>query len=169
MRYANVSEGQTMFLFFNKRFIAWILGSTSLIGGYVLYQTPVFAKKWDSNFVLLAAQPQTKSTHRIKFPPGSTSTVIKSSVRLGKKDTYIFHARKGQTIIADITWNGTRVGGNKNDQGLSGFTFVEPGGESISNPQNAQFPATATGDYQVIIAQPYQLTSPAYTFKLTVR
>lgn len=158
-----------MFIFVNKGFIAWTLGAASLIGGYTLYQTPAFAKKLNSDFVLLAAKPQTEAAHRIKFSPGSTSTVIKSSVRLGKKDTYVFHARKGQTIIAYVTWNGDRADGKNNEQGLSGFTFVKPNGESIVDPQDDQFTATSTGDYQVIIAQPYQLTSPRYTFKLTIR
>jgi hypothetical protein len=157
-----------MFKFFNKRLIVSTIGAASLLGGYAMYQTPAFAQL-NSNFVLLAAKPKKEAVHRIKFSPGSKSTVIKSSVSLGKKDTYIFHARKGQTIIALVTWNGDRADGKNNEEGLSGFTFVKPNGESFVDPQDDRFTATSTGDYKVIVAQPYQLTSPKYTFELTIR
>ncbi|MBD1923669.1 hypothetical protein H6F77_21715 [Microcoleus sp. FACHB-831] len=118
--------------------------------------------------VQVSAEPINKVNQRVQFSRGSTSTTIRGSVPLGKKDTYIFRARKGQTIIADVTWRGTRVG-NSDDSGLSGFTFVEPSGKAIPDPQDITFSAISTGDYKVIVAQPYKLTSPAYTFKLTIR
>lgn len=114
------------------------------------------------------AEIQIKVNQRVQFATGKSSKTIKGSVPLGRKDTYIFRARKGQTILVDVTWEGERVGGNE-EQGLSGFTFVQPGGQTFEDPQDNQFTATATGDYRVIIAQPYKLTSPRYTFKLTIR
>ncbi|MDZ8135772.1 MAG: hypothetical protein RM049_10785 [Nostoc sp. DedQUE04] len=158
-----------MLSFFHKHLTTWTVGAASLLSGYILYQIPVFANTPNTNRVLLTAQPKKDPIYRVKFAPGSSSTVIKSSVRFGKKDTYVFHARKGQTIIALVTWNGQRADGNNDEQGLSGFTFVPPSGEAIVDPQDDRFTATSTGDYKVIVAQPYRLTSPKYTFELAIR
>ncbi|XWK91316.1 MAG: hypothetical protein U7127_15085 [Phormidium sp.] len=113
-------------------------------------------------------------TRRVQFAPGASFTVINGSVPLGSQDTYIFRANKGQEIIADVTWKGERVDPPNNDdpadiQGLSGYTFITADGQSYEHPQNSGFEATATGDYKVIIAQPYRLSNPRYTFKLTIR
>ncbi|MDF5730035.1 MAG: hypothetical protein PUP92_18980 [Rhizonema sp. PD38] len=159
-----------MFTLFNKSSsTALALCMASLSAGYVLNQISVSASTGNAVSVLMAAKPQTQTTHRVNFPAGKSSTVIKGSVQLGKKETYIFHARKGQTIIALVTWNGSRVDGKNNEQGLSGYIFVKPDGQSYSDPQNDQFSATLTGDYKVIIAQPYKLSSPKYTFELSIR
>ncbi|MGA9377298.1 MAG: hypothetical protein WBV73_00730 [Phormidium sp.] len=120
------------------------------------------------------AQQRRGITRRVQFAPGASFTVINGSVHLGNQDTYIFRANKGQEIIADVTWKGERVNPpNNNDladiQGLSGFTFITPDGKSYEHPQNDTFAATVTGDYKVIIAQPYRLSNPRYTFKLTIR
>lgn len=121
-----------------------------------------------SSFLPVAAQSRRGVTRHVQFARGSTSTTINGSVVLGNKDTYIFRARQGQTIIADVTWLGTRVD-NVEDQGLSGFTFIAPNGQSYEDPQDGTFSATATGDYKVVVAQPYRMTSPRYTFKLSIR
>lgn len=121
-----------------------------------------------SPLVPVTASPLTKINQRVQFAPGKSGTTINGSVPLGKQDTYTFRARKGQTIITDITWRGTRVG-DKNEPGLSGFTFVQPNGERFEHPQDIYFIASSTGEYKVIIAQPYRMTSPRYTFKLTIR
>jgi|SRR6478672_8286115 len=116
----------------------------------------------------VAAQTKAAVTRQIQFRPGTTSTTIKGSVVLGKKDTYTFRARKGQKIFIDLTWQGERVG-SEDEQGLSGFTFVQPNGQSFEDPQDNQFIGSSTGTYRVIVAQPYRLTSPKYTLKLTIR
>lgn len=121
-----------------------------------------------SSFLPVVAEQRGGITRRVQLSPGSSSAVINGSVQLGRKDTYIFRADKGQQIIVDVTWNGERVGGSE-DQGLSGFTFIAPDGESYENPQNDTFEATSTGEYKVVIAQPYKLSNPRYTFKLTIR
>jgi hypothetical protein len=121
-----------------------------------------------SSLVKVAAQSATGVTQRVQFERGRFSTIIKGTVAPGNKDTYIFRARQGQEIIMDVVWEGTPVDDNE-EQGLSGFTFIQPDGKSFENPQNAYFNAASTGDYRVIIAQPYRLSSPAYTFKLTIR
>ena len=120
------------------------------------------------------AQQRRGVTRRVQFAPGASSSVINGSVTLGNQDTYIFRANKGQEIIVDVTWKGERVDPPNNNnladiQGLSGFTFITPDGQSYEHPQNDTFAATATGDYKVVIAQPYRLSSPRYTFKLTIR
>lgn len=97
------------------------------------------------------AQQRQGITRRVQFAPGASSFVINGSVTLGNQDTYIFRANKGQEIIADITWKGERVD-RSDDQGLSGFTFITPDGQSYEHPQNDTFEATVTGDYKIIIA-----------------
>jgi hypothetical protein len=114
------------------------------------------------------AQQRRGVTRRVQFAPGASSSIINGSVTLGNQDTYIFRTNKGQEIIVDITWKGERVERTE-DQGLSGFTFITPDGQSYEDPQNDTFAATATGDYKVVIAQPYRLSNPRYTFKLTIR
>lgn len=121
-----------------------------------------------SSFVKVAAQSATGVTQRVQFEKGRFSTIIKGAVEPGNKDTYIFRARQGQEIIMDVVWEGTPVDQNE-DQGLAGFSFVEPDGKIFEDPQDGYFDATSTGDYRVIIAQPYRLSSPGYTFKLTIR
>ena len=115
------------------------------------------------------AQPGRGVTRRVQFAPGASSFVINGAVTLGNQDTYIFRANKGQEIIADITWKGERADGSDELQGLSGFTFITPDGKSYDQPQDNLFEATTTGDYKVVIAQPYRLSNPRYTFKLTIR
>ena len=114
------------------------------------------------------AQQRRGITRRVQFAPGASSFVINGAVTLGNQDAYIFRANKGQEIIVDITWKGERVD-RSDDQGLSGFTFITPDGQSYEHPQNDTFAATTTGDYKVVIAQPYRLSNPRYTFKLTIR
>jgi hypothetical protein len=114
------------------------------------------------------AQQRRGVNRRVQFSPGASSSVINGSVTLGNRDTYTFRANQGQEIIVDVTWKGERVD-RIEDQGLSGFTFITPSGESYEHPQDSTFAATATGDYKVIIAQPYRLTNPRYTFKLIIR
>ncbi|GET36417.1 hypothetical protein [Microseira wollei] len=121
-----------------------------------------------SSFLPVSAQLQTGVTQRVQFEQGRFSTIIKGTVTPGNKDTYIFRARQGQEIIMDVVWEGTPVDENE-EQGLSGFSFVQPDGKIFADPQDGYFNAASTGDYRVIIAQPYRLSSPGYTFKLTIR
>ncbi len=121
-----------------------------------------------SSFVKVAAQSPTGVTQRVQFEKGRFSTIVKGAVGLGNKDTYIFRVRQGQEIIMDVVWQGTPVDPNE-DRGLSGFSFVQPDGTIFEDPQDGYFNAALTGDYRVIIAQPQRLSSPEYTFKLTIR
>lgn len=132
---------------------------------YFGFSLTVFAASF---FVKVAAQSATGVTQRVQFEKGRFSTIIKGSVDLGNKDTYIFRARQGQEILMDVVWEGTPIDQNE-EQGLSGFSFVQPDGTIFEDPQDGYFNAVSTGDYRVIIAQPYRLSSPGYTFKLTIR
>ena len=112
------------------------------------------------------AQPRER-VERVQFPPGQTSTKISGEAPLGRRDTYIFRARKGQTISGDVVWQGKRVG-RADDQGLSGFIFVEPDGTSYKDPQDFYFVAKTTGDYRVVVRAPYRMTNYKYRFELSI-
>ena len=116
---------------------------------------------------LASAQPQREKVQRVQFPPGQTSTKIAGEAPLHHRDTYIFHADKGQTISGDVVWQGDRFG-NPDDQGLSGFIFIEPDGTSHEDPQDFFFPAKATGDYRVVVRAPYRMTNYRYKFELSI-
>ncbi|MFE1748902.1 hypothetical protein [Coleofasciculus sp. H7-2] len=150
------------FLLLNSQ--AWATAPTKNASGVNLSKSNV-----GDTTLQIAAEPRTGVNRRVQFARGRSSTTIKGAVPLGKKDTYIFRARKGQTIITEVVWEGDRVGGDNDDQGLSGFSFVWPNGEVFQDPQDGYFEATSTGDYRVVVAQPYKLTSSRYTFKLTIR
>ena len=112
-------------------------------------------------------QRRTGIIRRVEFPLGRTSIVITGDVPLGKRDTYIFRARKGQLISGDVIWQGKRVS-PADDQGLSGLIFVEPDGTSHTDPQDFYFAAKATGDYRVVVRPPYKMTGYKYRFELAI-
>lgn len=110
-------------------------------------------------------QPGSEIVHRVRLPPGRTSTVITGEVSWGRSDTYIFSARKGQVLFADVTWQGERVG-RKEDEGLSDLMFIDPDGASHAEPH--EFEAKSTGDYRVVIRAPYKMTNYTYRFELII-
>jgi hypothetical protein len=112
------------------------------------------------------AQPRER-VERVQFSRGQTSTRISGEAPLGRRDTYIFHVVKGQTISGDVVWQGKRVG-RADDQGLSGFIFIEPDGTSYKDPQDFYFVAKATGDYRVVVRAPYRMTNYKYRFELSI-
>ena len=116
---------------------------------------------------LASAQPQREKVQRVQFPPGQTATKIAGEAPLRHRDTYIFHADKGQTISGDVVWQGDRIGRN-DDQGLSGFIFTEPNGKSYPDPQDFYFVAKATGDYRLVVRAPYRRTNYKYRFELSI-
>ncbi len=154
--------GAGAFLLLNSQ--AWATALTNNASGINVSKSNV-----GDTTLQIAAQPQTGVNRRVQFARGRSSTTIKGAVPLGKKDIYTFRARKGQTIITEVTWEGDRVDGDPQEEGLSGFTFVWPNGEMMEHPQDGYFKATSTGDYRVVVAQPYKLSSSRYTFKLTIR
>jgi len=113
------------------------------------------------------AQQQPEKIQRVQFSAGQTSTKISGEAPLGRRDTYIFHARKGQTISGDVVWQGERAV-RADDQGLSGFIFVEPDGTSHKDPQDFYFEAKATGDYKVVVRAPYRMSNYKYRFELSI-
>jgi hypothetical protein len=111
-------------------------------------------------------QPRER-VERVQFPPGQTATKISGEAPLGRRDTYIFHADKGQTISGELVWQGKRAG-RADDQGLSGFIFIEPDGTSHKDPQDFYFVAKTTGDYRVVVRASYRMTNYRYRFELSV-
>jgi hypothetical protein len=115
------------------------------------------------------AQSQQRAgiVRRVQFAAGHSSTVISGEAPLGVRDTYIFHASKGQMITGDVIWQGDR-NGNDDDEGLSGFIFVEPDGKNYKDPQDFSFVAKVTGDYRVVVRAPYKMNSYKYRFELAI-
>ena len=132
----------------------------------LLYFISGFALASATSLLPVAAQSN-GITRRVQFARGTSSTTINGSVPFGKRDTYIFRASRGQKITTDVTWLGERVD-NVEDQGLSGFIFIAPNGQSYEDPQDIYFDATSTGDYKVVVRQPYRMSSPRYRFELTI-
>lgn len=133
----------------------------------LLYFGLGFAAVSATSFIPVAAQTN-GITRRVQLPRGRSSTVINGSVPFGKKDTYIFRATRGKKIITDVTWVGERVE-SVEDQGLSGFIFIAPNGQAFEDPQDIYFDATSTGDYKLVVRQPYRMTNPRYRFELTIK
>lgn len=133
----------------------------------LLYFISGFALASATSLLPVAAQTS-GITRRVQFRRGTSSTIINGSVPFGKKDTYIFRASRGQEITTDLNWLGERVD-NTEDEGLSGFIFIEPDGETYEDPQNIYFKAKSTGDYKVVVRQPYRMSSPRYRFELTIK
>ena len=132
----------------------------------LLYFISGFAFASATSLLPVAAQSN-GITRRVQFARGTSSTTINGAVPFGKRDTYIFRASRGQKITTDVTWLGERVD-NVEDQGLSGFIFIAPNGQSYEDPQDIYFDATSTGDYKVVVRQPYRMSSPRYRFELTI-
>lgn len=99
---------------------------------------------------------------RVRFPRGSTSTVLKNSVIRGDIDTYLLGARKGQTMTVRIT--------SLEDNAV--FLIYKPGGkealEGAGEGEDAmewsgELPAT--GDYVIEVGG----TRGNATYKLEVK
>ena len=133
----------------------------------LLYFISTFALASTTSLLPVIAQSN-GITRRVQFARGRSSTTINGSVPFGKRDTYIFRANRGQKITAFVTWQGEPVD-NTEEQGLSGFNFIAPNGQAFEDPQDIYFDATSTGDYKVVVRQPYRISSPRYKFELTIK
>jgi hypothetical protein len=99
---------------------------------------------------------------RVRFPRGSTSTVLKNSVIRGDIDTYLLGARKGQTMTVRIT--------SLEDNAV--FLIYKPGGKEALEGAGEGEDATewsgelpATGDYVIEVGG----TRGNATYKLEVK
>jgi hypothetical protein len=99
---------------------------------------------------------------RVRFPRGSTSTVLRGSVIRGDRDTYLLGAREGQTMTVRIT----------SLENNAVFQIYKPGGketvEGAGEGEDAmewsgELPAT--GDYVIVVGG----TRGNATYKLEIK
>ena len=112
------------------------------------------------------AQGITKNVTLTKTTP---CVVLTGAVQPKNFDTYIFHAAKGQTVVADTYYYGKETNRPKNDEeGVSGFVIVMPDGKKVEDPQDDQFTAEKTGVYKILVRPAYRRTTGKYAIKLSV-
>jgi hypothetical protein len=108
-------------------------------------------------------------TKRVTLSKTNQCVILTGSVQSKNFDTYIFSATKGQTVIADPYFYGKETNRPKDDEeGLSGFVIVMPGGEKFEDPQDVQFNVEKTGQYKVLVRPAYKRTTGRYALKLSV-
>ena len=108
-------------------------------------------------------------TQRVRFPARRACTILRGSVQPPRRDTYIFHARKGQLIVTDVFYHGNTIKRRGDDEeGSSDFIFVYANGERVEDAQDVVFSATQTGEYRVIVRPTRRRTNPRYTLKISL-
>ena len=108
-------------------------------------------------------------SRRVRFTTRRACTILRGSVQPPRKDTYTFHARKGQLIVTDVFYHGNTIKRSTEDEeGSSDFIFVYPDGQRIEDAQDVVFSATQTGDYRVIVRPTGRRTNPRYTLKISL-
>jgi hypothetical protein len=116
------------------------------------------------------AQTNTGITKRVTLTKTKPCLILTGAVQSKNFDTYIFQARKGQTIIADPFYYGRETNRPKSDEeGSSGFEFIPPKGERMVDPQDIVFEAEQTGEYKIRVKPTYRRTSAKYVLKLIVK
>jgi hypothetical protein len=106
---------------------------------------------------------------RVRFPARRACTILRGSVQPPRRDTYTFHARKGQVIVTDVFYHGNTIKRRGDDEeGSSDFIFVHADGQRIEDAQDVVFSATQTGDHRVIVRPTRRRTNPRYTLKISV-
>jgi len=115
------------------------------------------------------ATPVKGITKRVALSKTKPCVVLEGSVQPKKFDTYIFKARKGQTVIAGPYYYGEETDRPTDDeQGLSGFVIVMPNGEKSEDPQDDQFQADKSGEYKILVRPAYKRTTGKYALKISV-
>lgn len=85
---------------------------------------------------------QQSRTQRIQFAPGAVSAVVEGAVVRGTRNIYLFRARRGQTIILNIT----------SLEQNADFDIQAPNGQFLkleATSWRGELPVT--GDYSVIV------------------
>lgn len=108
-------------------------------------------------------------SRRVRFPARRACTILRGSLQPPRKDTYTFHARRGQLIVTDVFYHGSTIKRSAEDEeGSSDFIFVYADGQRVEDAQDVVFSATQTGDYRVIVRPTTRRTSPRYTLKISL-
>jgi hypothetical protein len=108
-------------------------------------------------------------SRRVRFPAHRACAILRGSVQPPRRDTYIFHARKGQLIVTDVFYHGNTIKRRGDDEeGSSDFIFVYADGQRIEDAQDVVFSATQTGEYRVIVRPTRRRTNPRYTLKISL-
>jgi hypothetical protein len=116
-----------------------------------------------------AALSQGKETKSVTLSKMKPCMVLTGSVQPKHFDTYVFRARKGQTIVANPYFYGKETHRPKDDaQGLSGFVIIQPNGQKFEDPQDIQFAAEQTGRYKVLVRPAYKRATGKYALKISV-
>jgi len=116
-----------------------------------------------------AGQERRGLSQRVSFPARRACTILRGSVQPPRRDTYIFHARKGQIIVTDVFYHGNTIKRRGDDEeGSSDFIFVHASGERVEDAQDVVFSAAQTGEYRVIVRPTRRRTSPRYTLKISL-
>ena len=108
-------------------------------------------------------------SRRVRFPARRACTILRGSVQPPRKDTYTFHARRGQLIVTDVFYHGSTIKRPGDDEeGSSDFIFVYADGQRVEDAQDVVFSATQTGEYGVIVRPTRRRTNPRYTLKISL-
>ena len=108
-------------------------------------------------------------SRRVRFPARRACTILRGSVQPPRRDTYIFHAREGQLIEADVSYHGNTIRRRGDDEeGSSDFIFIYPDGERVEDAQDVVFSARQTGEYRVVVRPTRRRTNPRYTLKISL-
>ena len=116
-----------------------------------------------------AGQDRGGVSRRVRFPARRACTILRGTVQPPRRDTYTFHARKGQVIVTDVFYHGNTIKRRGDDEyGSSDFIFVYANGERVEDAQDVVFSATQTGEYRVIVRPTRRRTNPRYTLKISL-
>ena len=100
-------------------------------------------KKWIAALSLgatLALAPQAQPRYPVEFPAGASQTVLPGQLQAFEKRTYVFKAREGQQLDAQLTSDntGTRFGDNSTQLGYNtiageNYVMIWNNGRAVSN------------------------------------
>lgn len=114
-------------------------------------------------------QERVRSSRRVRLTARRPCTILRGSVQPPRRDTYVFHARRGQLIVTDVLYHGRTVKRRTDDEeGSSDFIFVYPDGKRIEDAQDVVFLATHTGEYRVAVRPTRRRTNSRYTLKISL-
>lgn len=121
----------------------WTLSTESLNTGRQTYPKVECSQgRQPSSTTSTQTEQQSSGPIRVKFDPGTNSTVLENSVVRGTRDTYLLNAREEQTLKLSIT----------SLENNAVFDLLDPTGDVMEQElTDGSFTLPATGDYQIIV------------------